>query len=90
MRDRRVSLRLGAFIPQHLSASEATVTPHRSRFSRRPPMILPATVVALLTAASACLLLPESTSPTDPALGLFLVAIPASAAAVVLAIRPRS
>ncbi|GAA1784861.1 MULTISPECIES: hypothetical protein [Leucobacter] len=66
------------------------MTPHRSRFSRRHPMILPATVVALLAAASACLLLPESTTSSDPALGLFLVAIPASAAAVVLAIRPRT
>lgn len=76
-------------IPQYLSASEATVTPHRSRFSRRLPMILPATVVALLAAASACLLLPESATSSDPALGMFLVAIPASAAAVVLAVRPR-
>lgn len=66
------------------------MTPHRSRFPRRLPMILPATVVALLAAASACLLLPESAASADPALGLFLVAIPASAAAVVLAIRPRT
>ena len=66
------------------------MTPHRSRFSRRLPMILPATVVALLAAASACLLLPESAISSGPALGAFLAAIPVSAGAVVLAVRPRA